>query len=440
MSVMYTRQLPGAALRRDERGSVAIIFAMIAVPAVAIAGGALDIGTALKAKIQLQQASDAAALAGASLPEEATTAERIATAEAFFAANAGTTGITPSVSVNGRTVAVSAARSVPTTFLKLAHVPSLSVAASGTATPNFENVNNNGPENGKACILALDPNSDDGIHIQGDNDISMLGCWAHTNSTKPTAINANGSQAMATGTGFCAVGGHVTPHDNFQPAPTTSCAVTPDPFATVGAYETAAYTPTYEALTLPTNCVANNLSLRKGTFTLQPGRYCGGIEMRAHARVTMQPGIYYIDNGQFLTQSGTNITGNNVLIYLVGANSTMTVIGGGTVNLTGRNTGSSHAGFLVIQHPDAARMGQSNIQGGGTFNLEGVIYMPTQRIEVAGQGDVNGNSRYFGMIAKDFYFRGNGQFHTKVHTAGAPMPDLMPVLPKVSRVQSVSVR
>jgi hypothetical protein len=75
-------------------------------------------------------------------------------------------------------------------------------------------------------------------------------------------------------------------------------------------------------------------------------------------------------------------------------------------------------------------MGESNIQGGGTFKMQGVIYMPKQRIEVSGNGDVNNaNINVFGMVAKDFYFRGNGVFNAKRHTGYGNVPDIMPEMP-----------
>ena len=138
------------------------------------------------------------------------------------------------------------------------------------------------------------------------------------------------------------------------------------------------------------------------------------------------PGVYVIDNGLFNVQSGASVSGSNLLFYYSGANSRMTIIGGGTVNFKGRNTGSSYEGFLMIAHPDAWRGLESNIQGGGTFNMEGMVYMPTQRILISGNGDVNGSSKNFGIVAKDFYFQGNGTFNFKVRDGSSTLPDLMP--------------
>lgn len=419
----------------DERGNVAIQFAALVIPAVMLIGGSVDVGRAFQAKMELQSAVDAAALAGASMVD-ATNAARIDAAQKVFLANTATlTTAEAQVSVNNGVVSLTATGSVSNSFLQIMNLAKFDLDATSAAKNGYE-VSPGSTNLGKACLIALDPSSDDGLHIQGDNDLKFEECWSYVNSTKPTAINANGSQATAVGEGHCAVGGLDIPHNNYSPAPRAQCVPIADPFATVSAYDPAqAYQSTFTAPTIPSSCKSDKLNLKKGTFTLEPGRYCGGINMQAQAKVTLQPGIYFIDNGTLNVQSGASLQGENVLIYLTGANAKIQLIGGGTVNLKGRQVGSSYTSFLVIQHPTANRNGISNIQGGGSFNLEGVVYMPTQQIEVAGNGDINGTSRYFGMIAKDFYFRGNGKFYLKTKEGASPSvyTEIMPDVPRQER-------
>ena len=419
----------------DDRGNVAIQFAALVIPAVMLIGGGVDIGRAFQAKLELQSAADAAALAGASMVE-ATDASRVDAAQKVFLANtASLTTAQAQASVSNGTVTVTATGSVSNSFLQIMNLAKFDLDASSAAKNGYE-VSPGSSDLGKACLIALDPNSDVGLHIQGDNDLKFESCWSYSNSTKPTAINANGSQATAVGEGHCAVGGLDIPHNNYSPAPRAQCVAIADPFATVSAYDPVqAYQSTFTAPSIPSSCKSDKLNLKKGTFTLEPGRYCGGISLQAQAKVTLLPGIYFIDNGTLNVQSGSTLQGENVLIYLTGANAKIQLIGGGTVNLKGRQVGSSYTSFLVIQHPNANRNGVSNIQGGGSFNLEGVIYMPTQQIEVAGNGDVNGDTRYFGMIAKDFYFRGNGKFYLKTKDGVFPTTytEIMPDVPRQER-------
>lgn len=413
----------------NDRGNVAIIFAMMLVPAAILTGGTGDYGKALLQKERLQAAADAAALAAAT-PFSATDQQRITIATNLFAGNVSGTelkGVTPQITVSGHSVSVTATTNVPTPFLSIINIPYLPTVATATAVGNPTTENTNP---GKICILALDPNSTDGIHLQGANQVNYADCWAHTNSSQATAINAVGNSSKAIGLGHCAVGGYTETGDTFTPLPTTGCTTVDDPFATVGAYDAGrSYAPTFTSPALAATCTASNLSLKKGVFTLNPGRYCGGINIQAGATVTLNAGVYYIDNGVFNVQSGSSVTGKNVMLYLGGANSSITLIGGGTVDLQGRWSGSSYQGFLVIQDPKSNSGGVSNIQGGGTFKMQGVIYMPTQTIEVSGNGDVNNaNVSVFGMVAKNFYFRGNGVFNAKKFSGGN-IPDIMPTMP-----------
>lgn len=422
---------------QSEGGNTGVIFALAFIPTVVLTGGAVDVGNVYNQRMRLQGAVDAATLAANSL-SEATASQRSAMALKVFQANvsqnSGLANITPTITAGDTTVTVTASTLVPTPFLSVMQMSSMTITAASTAGARVIQTTTTP---GKVCMLALDPTSADGIHIQGDNDIKYIDCWAHTNSAMGTAINADGSQASAVGLGHCAVGGSSVPHNNFSPAVLTNCKTVADPFAEVGAYDTLR---TYKAnFTLPSvsdSCTATNLNLKKGTFTLNPGRYCGGISIQAQATVTFNPGIYIIENGEFLVQSGSNVTANNVLFYLPPGTAKFTVIGGGTVNMTGRTTGSSYAGFLIIAHPNANRDGESNIQGGGTMKLQGVIYAPRQTIEVSGNGHVNGTSNYFAMVAKNFYFRGNGEFHFKKHNGSTTVPDIMPMMPFETRRES----
>lgn len=417
--------------RSDERGSTAIMFALILVPAVLLSAGSVDYGRVLSEQARLQGAADAASIA-ASKMIDASQAQRQSVALSVFNANTSTDqgddAAVVTANVSGDSVTVSATKKVRTPFLSLANISSIDAAASATAHGTTVGDLSTAQ---KACLLALDPASADGIHIQGSNQIKYTDCWAHTNSTLATAINGNSSSSSAVGLGHCAVGNWSDPHSSYSPKPKAGCAAVADPYANVSAYSANSYEAKFTLPTKAATCKANNLNLKKGTFALDPGRYCGGMTIMAGATVTLKPGVYYLDNGILDVKSGASLTGDDVLFYLQGTNSRFEIIGGGNVSLTGRQAGSTYEGFVLIAHPDANPMGESNIQGGGTFKLEGMLYAPKQRIEVSGNGDVNGGAvNFFGMVAKDFYFRGNGVFNLKKHGGGS-LPDIMPMITPV---------
>jgi Flp pilus assembly protein TadG len=431
MAAKWNRK--SSAFRHDERGSTGVLFALALIPATLLSGGSIDYGRVLTERARLQAATDAASVAAASLLD-ATPAERSETALKVFRANASDSSMQPEITVDGNSISVKMSLKVKTPFLQLASIPEMDANATSTAY-GLDQVTNTATN--KVCLLALDPQSDDGIHVQGTNRINYTNCWAHTNSTKPTAINGTGG-AIAAGAGNCAVGGWVE-SGQYTPTPKSTCLDATDPYATVSAYASGAtYATTFTAPVKDHSCKANNLNLKKGTFTLDPGRYCGGIEVQAGATVNFNPGVYYIDNGNFKVQSGASASGTNVVFYLEGALSKFALLGGGNISLNGRTAGSSYEGFLLIMHPNANPMGSSDIQGGGAFKLQGMLYAPTQRVEVSGNGDVNtmDGVNIFGMIAKDFYFRGNGVFNLKKFSGG-DIPDIMQNLPVRSSRKTV---
>lgn len=407
---------------RDERGQVAVMFGLAVTPMVMLVGSAIDISRASSAKEQLQLAADSAVLAALAMPGDSSGSDRQTRAESVFKANFNKiANVTPQIVASATSVSVEATYEMPTSFLQVAKIDSLSIAgsSSGKATVTATD---------RVCLLALDPNAVNGFKSQGTPNVDYTGCWAHTNSTTATAVDGGGS-AVVTGAGTSAVGGvTLAAKDVYTPDPVANAAVVKDPFAIIGAYDgpSWAYTTTFTPPPLASACKASNLNLKKGNFTLQPGRYCGGINMQAQAKVTFEPGVYVIDNGLLNTQSGSSMTGSNVLFYFRGANARMTVIGGGTIDLKGRQMGSSYEGFLFIAHPDAYRDGTSNIQGGGSFNMEGMVYMPTQNMLITGNGDSNASSKFFSIVAKSFEFRGNGIFRYKPHDTASNMPDIMP--------------
>jgi Flp pilus assembly protein TadG len=424
-------------IKNDKRGNVAITLGLAIVPAVMFIGGAVDFGNAYRTKQRVQAAADAAVLAAASMPHGTSDAARQARAVGIFNANmGGNSGITPNASASGNTITLTAQGAVNTSFLKIANINSISVNGSASGSVDYttgqQTTTTTGYTNGKLCLLALDPAAPNGMISQGTPNINYQDCWAHTNSTSANAI-AGGGSAQVVGQGHSAVGGiQASANAVYSPTPVGGRAAVADPFATVSAYTLpySSYQSTFTPPAIPSACKASGLNLKKNTFTLEPGRYCGGINMQAQATVHLQPGVYIIDNGIFNVQSGSKITGTDVLLYFVGPNARFTVIGGGIEDLKGRTSGPDDLkGFLFIAHPNAWRGLTSNIQGGGSFRMEGMIYAPTQNIIVTGNGDANGSSNFFAIVAKSFEFRGNGIYRFKHWNAASNMPNLMPNLP-----------
>ncbi len=128
-------------LIKDVRGNVAILFGVALIPVLVGVGVAVDYGRALMVRERMQGALDAATLAVGSWPG-LSEAQMQAKAQEYFNANfvptnsatAGSFGtVSPlHLSTSGNSIIVSASASVPTTFMRVANIDHVDVAASTT--------------------------------------------------------------------------------------------------------------------------------------------------------------------------------------------------------------------------------------------------------------------------------------------------------------------
>ena len=115
----------------------------------------------------------------------------------------------------------------------------------------------------------------------------------------------NGASSVTASAISVAGGAVVSGGGSTTPAPTTGVASVADPFASLPAPAVGA-------------CNYNNYSPGYGTWTLNPGVYCGGINISNGATATFNPGIYIINGGALSLVGGTSDTGSGVMFYLTG--------------------------------------------------------------------------------------------------------------------------
>jgi hypothetical protein len=213
------------AFLRDSRGVTSLIFSLILIPLLAIAGAALDYSHAYGTRSALQGAADSAALAAADKFETAESARKTIGEDIFSANLAKTTaaiGAIPQITFGEDTAIVTASTRVSTILLGIVKIDMIDVGVTAIAQ--------HAPEIGPVCVLSLDRASDEGLGLDGTAELVANDCVVHTNSRSDVALTAPGSTS-ARADAFCAVGeysGH-----NFSPEPINHCSVVPDPFEDV---------------------------------------------------------------------------------------------------------------------------------------------------------------------------------------------------------------
>lgn len=130
-------------LARDDRGNIAVIFTVALIPILLAVGAAVDYARASSARSAMQQALDSTVLMISKEAPNLTAAQISAKAQAYFnslysqpyvSSIAVITAYTAPTGTTAAKVDISGTGSVPTSFMKIAGVPSMAIKSNATAT------------------------------------------------------------------------------------------------------------------------------------------------------------------------------------------------------------------------------------------------------------------------------------------------------------------
>lgn len=384
---------------RDRSGNVAMMLGLCLLPLAGMAGFAIDYSVAESARGHLQDATDAAALAGVKQIAEAD--EAISTARRYMAGNIeNVSGPPPTydATVSQDVLTVTASQDVPTKVSAIIGIPSIQVRTSSAARQT----------NGSAApvsVHALAPSVNKAFEASGGSNINAPPCVVWVNSTSVSSVNFSGG-SNSTAARHCFEGG--ISQGRFTPSPEV-CGARADPFEGMNP-------------AVPAACTYNNFSRGGGTYTLQPGVYCGGLTLSGGPNVTLSPGLYVVRNGALKMSGGGVMRGDGVTILVEGAAGSITLSGGGSYYLTGPTSGEL-AGFVIFHRPNANVGGKAVISGSGDMYFEGILYFPGQKAEVSGGGSTQTRiSPWTAYIARTFLYSGSSTIRVNYDPARVTVP------------------
>ncbi|HYD15428.1 MAG TPA: TadE/TadG family type IV pilus assembly protein [Hyphomicrobium sp.] len=340
---------------RDDRGSVAVIFAMMLVTMLVAAGVAIDYGRGVSLHASMQQALDAAVLAG--VTEEPS--QRIARAQAFFDAGIGKSeaeNISVTFTKDGEDKLSGRARAdIRTTLTGLLGIPTLEIATTATAE-----VSGGGTA---VCILALSKTATQHILFNSGATVEAPECEIHGKSEASPAAIFNASTSVNTA-GICLAGSQIIDNGGAHPNLNLKCATAEDPFA--------------GELPLPvsTACTANGLNFNGGNVTLSPGVYCGWTNFNNAPNVTFNPGLYVIKGGGWNVSGGT-WTGAGVTFFFADQ-SKIQFNSAVAANLTAPSSGT-YAGLVMYEAPNLSPS-QMVFNDAKDMQLKGLVYLPSRDV------------------------------------------------------------
>ncbi|WP_245525688.1 pilus assembly protein TadG-related protein [Mesorhizobium sp. M00.F.Ca.ET.216.01.1.1] len=214
----------------------------------------------------------------------------------------------------------------------------------------------------KACVLALNPSASKAALFSGSANVKLTGCSVMADSIASDALKLQGSATLQADCLISAGGVSLSNPVTMDCANAMTQALpAADPFADLAA-------PAIEKPCKNTN---------KPT-SLQPGTYC---DLSLSNDVTLSPGVYVIDGGDFKVNANVHVSGDGVIIYLAGS-SRVNINGTASVNLSAPTSGT-YSGVLF--YGDRTNLGGKNtFDGTADSLLTGALYFPKQEVDYLG--------------------------------------------------------
>jgi Flp pilus assembly protein TadG len=384
-----------------------MLFSLNVIVVIGAVGLSVDFGTWASQRTDLVGAADAGSIAGARELANALLERDDANAVSRAKAVA-----LKYVKENGGKAAT------PQIVVSTAQPPSVTVVLAELGTQHFSkavgqkqptiNVRSvaSGEQVANACIVALSPTANPGIEYNLSGDVIANGCSIWSNSTTSNSTQGKGSGTVVADTN-CSVGtANINGGLALIPKARSNCLPVVDPMADWSPPPT------------PWSCKDNNLLIEKpGTYSLEPGKYCGGITIKGQAKVTFQPGIYFIKGGELAVEGGGEIYGTGVTFIFTGGGSA-NLAGASVVELSAPTSGNT-AGMVLASGRDEPAM-TSILRGSNDFKVEGHVYLPTHHLVWTGGPSGNFPAAYTTVIAATVRFDGSSRVEFRTNSGSGP--------------------
>ena len=241
------------------------------------------------------------------------------------------------------------------------------------------------------CLYVLDPSAPSAFVASNGATVNM-NCGLSVNSSNAAAASVTGGASVTAGAASVVGGAVVSNGGSITPSFTTGVAATSDPFASLPSPAVGA-------------CTQTNYNPGWGSWTLNPGVYCGGIIISNGSTAVFNPGTYIIKGGGIQFIGGSTITGSGVMFYLTGTNATygsVTMSNGVSVTLSAETSGA-YLGVLFYQDRSITSASNATFNGGSNEALTGSLYFPTTAVSFSNGTSGGGNTA---IVADQVNFSG----------------------------------
>lgn len=377
-------------LGAGERGQTLVLFVFALAALMGFVALTVDVGLAYVARRDMQNAADAASLAGADLLAEGAPTS-VAVAEAYeFAENNGYSDGVGDVSVSVNVPPTSGPNSGDSDFVEVVierNVSTFFATALGKDTWEVAARAVAGLEaqaNAEYALIALSDDDSNALMLNGNASITVNRAGVMVNSNHDTAIDLNGN-AQLTAAVIDLVGGWRTNGNaTIDPTPQSASAIS-DPLSALPVPVLSDYT------------VQSSSELRvqeNDTVQVQPGIFVDGIDVRGNGELSMDTVVYFLQGGGLQVSGNGQVSGSGVFIYVTcgsgacpsGKSGDVDISGNGSIALSPMDSGS-WAGVSFFQ--DRNNNQNFRISGNGLAGTSGTIYARDARVELNGNASTN---------------------------------------------------
>lgn len=254
------------------------------------------------------------------------------------------------------------------------------------------------------CLHILSSDQPAAFSRLGASTLEANNCVAQVNSVSNQALDSRGAaggvnalRTLVSGTGERATG--------FNPEPEFGAPAVADPYASKMDWPS------------PAPCDSSGYRVKRSRLTIQPGVICGDLDLQTGAEVVLAPGVHVI-TGNLAMGAGASLIAEDVTLVFVGATSRIDITSQSQARFVAPTEGPWEGVAVAVKpQPDEQ---VSTIQGGGGFDLTGVLYMPSQQLYLTGGGQLGEPTEDLRMIVVNrLDLRGNGRVW--LNSVGSPI-------------------
>jgi len=394
-------------LVRDENGAAAVFGALTFPLVVGGMGLSAEAGYLYMSQRKLQHMADVSAHAAAVRLRTGDTKSHIEAAARYVAETSGLDSGSTSLTVNTPPLSGSLAGNNQSVEVLISKAQSRLLSAIFKKDPYTITARAvvRLDKGSQACVLALSRTKSAAVKVAGSTEVTLKGCDVASNSVAPDAFNMDGAGRLESDCVYT-VGGAVTTANltlNTCGAPKENSTLTADPYAMIPEPDIAG------------SCKSKNIgnpppAMETRSDGLKFLRFCNGLDVKG--KITLQPGLYIIENGDFIVNAGAELSGTGVTFYLANG-AALSVNGKATVNLTAPTSGP-YAGLLFFgERNSTVETNQVNGSSGSTF--DGAIYFPSSTIQYSGNTSLSGCTQ---IIGDQVVFTGNSEVVSECQATG----------------------